>query len=512
MKFISAVHLYRLSLLTLAVAGSLALPQSNRGSINGLVTDPSGAAVPGATVTATETGTGSTYTATTSSSGNYTFPQLLVGTYDLTVSAPNFQTNKQTGVVVQINTPSVVNIQLSVGAQSQTVTVSANAPTVESTSTDIGAVVTPQQVQELPLSLGGVSAFRSPEAFEFLVPGVVGPGTSNSSNGIYIQKTSGGQNFRDDVILDGATAERPDNNSTFDETAPSVEALQEFRIETATPPAQFGRTTGGARSFTTRSGTNSFHGSVFDLFRNTDLDANTYFNDLRLGTCADPTCRATNATPRDQQNDYGESLGGPIFKNKTFFFFAWEQLQWPQSGTATSTLPTAAERTGNFSQILTGNQIGTNPCTGAPVYAGQIFDPRSVSASASGTPCRTTAFVGNAIPTTLLNPIALKALSYLPEPNLPGLQNNFAFASKFTTTNTTYTIRIDHNIGNNDKIFASYDARENTRLTGVPQLPPPLDPGTWSQDFITHYGRFGWDHTFSGSLLNHVTLAFDRWN
>src|SRR5579875_1591166 len=520
MKFISAVHLYRLSLLTLAVAGSLALAQSNRGSINGLVTDPSGAAVPGATVTATETGTGSTYTATTSSSGNYTFPQLLVGTYDLTVSAPNFQTNKQTGVVVQINTPSVVNIQLSVGAQSQTVTVSANAPTVESTSTDIGAVVTPQQVQELPLSLGGVGAFRSPEAFEFLIPGVVGPGTANNANGIYIQKTSGGQNFGDDVELDGSSAVRPDNNSTFDETAPSVDALQEFKVETATPPAQFDRTTGGVRSFTTHSGTNSFHGSAYDILRNTDLDANTYFNDLGLDTCTTAACRDIYATPKDIKNDYGVTLGGPVIipgiyngKDKTFFFFGWEQLQWPRSSTVTSSVPTAAERGGDFSAILTSNPIGTNPCTGATVYAGQIFDPRSTTANASGTPCRTTPFPGNIIQTTQLNPVALNVLSYLPEPNLPGLQNNLSFRDSFPTTNTTYTIRIDQNLGTYDKIFASYDSRENSLLTGnLPAFPAPIDPNSWIQDFVTHYGRFGWDHTFSPSILNHVNLGFSRFN
>jgi hypothetical protein len=494
------------------VTAQFLVAQTNRGSITGVVTDPSGAPVAAATVTATESGTATTYTTTSTDAGTYNFPQVLVGTYELTVVAGSFQTYKSTGLIVQINTPTVANIQLHLGEQSQTVTVEADAPTVESTSSDIGAVVTPQQVQALPLSLGGVGAFRSPEAFAFLVPGTFGPGTNNNANGIYIQKTSGGQNFGDDVAVDGATAQRPDNNSTFDETSPSVEALQEFRIETATPPAQFDRTTGGVRSFTTRSGTNSFHGGVFDLFRNTLLDSNTYFNNLRRPACDSADCRSTNATPRDQQNDYGVTLGGPIVKNKTFFFFAWEQLRWPQSGTSTSTVPTAAERGGDFSQILTGNTIGTNPCTGAPVFAGQIFDPRSTTASAAGTPCRTAPFAGNIVSPTLFSPVASNALSYLPEANLPGLQNNFAFRSNFQTTNTTYTIRVDQNFSENDKIFGMYTARENSRLTGVPQLPAPIDPGTWSQDFITHYGRLGWDHTFGPTLLNHVTLAYDRWN
>ncbi len=499
--------------------GSVACAQTNRGSITGSVTDPSGAGIAGATVSATEVSTNTTYNTTSSQAGDYSIAQAVVGTYNISITAPNFQTAQRTGVVVQINTPTVLNVQLSLGEQAQTVTVSASTPTVESTSSDIGAVVSPRQVEQLPLSLGGVGAFRSPEAFEFLLPGVVGPGTANNANGIYIQKTSGGQNFGDDVELDGSSAVRPDNNSTFDETAPSVDALSEFRVETATPPAQFGRTTGGVRSFTTHSGTNAFHGSAYDIFRNTDLDANTYFNGLGLDTCAagDSSCRSTYAIPKDIKNDYGVTLAGPIFKNKTFFFFGWEQLQWPRSSTATSTLPTAAERTGDFSAILTNNVIGTNPCTGGAVYAGEIWDPATTSSNAGGTPCRTAPFQSsgrlNVIPTTDLNPIAQKVLSYLPEPNLPGLQNNFSYRASFPTTNTTYTVRVDQNLGTNDKIFAFYDARENSLLTGGnPILPAPLDPGTWNQDFITHYGRFGWDHTFSPAVLNHVNLGFSRFN
>jgi hypothetical protein len=487
--------------------------QTNRGSITGTVTDPSGAGVGGATVAATGSMTGTSYTTTTSADGNYSLPQVQVGTYNVTVTAPSFKTNKQSGVVIQINTPTVLNVQLQLGQTAETVEVVANAPTVQSTTSDVGAVVTPEQVEQLPLSLGGVGAFRSPEAFEFLIPGVVGPGTANNSNGVYIQKTSGGQNFGDDVELDGASAVRPDNNSTFDETAPSVDALQEFRVETATPPAQFGRTTGGVRSFTTHSGTNSFHFSAYDILRNTDLDANTYFNDLGLDTCATAACRTTYATPKDIKNDYGLTFGGPIFKDKTFFFFGWEQLQWPRSSTVTSSVPTAAERGGDFSAILTTTPIGTNPCTGATVYAGQIFNPASTSANASGTPCRTAAYPNNMIPTSQLNPAAQNVLSYVPEPNLPGLQNNLSFRASFPTTNTTYTVRIDQNLGTYDKIFASYDTRENTLLTGpLPALPNPVDPNSWLQDFVTHYGRFGWDHTFSPSVLNHLNLGYSRFN
>jgi len=494
--------------------------QTNRGSVTGTVADQSGAPVVNASVTAIEAATNTTYKTVTSRSGTYNFPQVLVGAYSVTVGSPGFKTEERNGIAVQINTATILNVRLAVGQQAETVTVTDDAPAVQSTSSDIGAVVSSRQVQELPLSLGGVGAFRSPEAFAFLLPGTVGPGTANSSNGIYIQKTSGGQNFGDDVILDGSTAARPDNNSTFDETAPSVEALQEFRVETATPPAQYDRTTGGVRSFTTRSGGNAFHGAGFDILRNSALDANTYFNGLGLDTCATPSCRSLYATPKDTKNDYGLNLGGPVTipglyngKDKTFFFFAWEQLKWPRNSVVTSSIPTLDERGGDFSAILTGAQIGANPCTGAAVYGGQIFDPRSISASADGTPCRTAPYAGNKIPSSQLNPVALNVLKYLPAPNLPGLQNNFSYRASFPTDNTTYTIRIDHNLGANDKIFAVYDTRENTLLTGgTPTLPAPIEPNTWNQDVITHYGRFGWDHTFGPTLLNHLNLGFDRWN
>ncbi len=238
------------------MASYVSQAQTNRGSIVGTITDPSGAAV----AERDDFGQGSEYR-------SFLFHNF-IRCRDIQLPSgrgrnlrhdawlrPDFRTEQRTGLIVQINTATVTNVQLTVGQQAEVVTVVAGAPTVESATSDVGAVVSPRQVQQLPLSLGGVGAFRSPEAFTFLVPGVVGPGTNNSSNGIYIQKTSGGQNFGDDVLLDGSSAARPDNNSTFDETAPSVEAISEFRVETATPPAQFGRTTGGIRSFNTSSGT-----------------------------------------------------------------------------------------------------------------------------------------------------------------------------------------------------------------------------------------------------------------
>lgn len=289
-------------------------------------------------------------------------------------------------------------------------------------------------------------------------------------------------------------------------------------MTTATPPAQYDRTTGGIRSFITRAVTNNYHGAAFDILRNAVLDANTYFNNLHRNTCTGADC-ASFDTAKDIRNDFGGSLGGPVIvpglyngRDTTFFNFTWEQVRWPRSSTSTSTVPTAAERAGDFSSILTSNVIGANPCTGTPVLGGQIFDPGSTS-NAGGTPCRTAPFAGNVIPTSRLNPIALAALSYVPQPTSPDLTNKFSYRASYPTDNTTYPVRIDQNISSSDKLFASYSTRQNTLLTGgSPVLPGPAEPTAWNQNFITHYGRAGWDRTPGPTAFNHLSLGYNRTN
>ncbi|MBV9037644.1 MAG: carboxypeptidase regulatory-like domain-containing protein, partial [Acidobacteriaceae bacterium] len=351
-------------------ACSLQLPgQTNQGILAGTVLDQSGAAVEGAQVVAKQVVTGSTFTVTTESGGNFRFPSLAIGQYDLTVSHPGFSTTTQTGVNVAISTTTAVNITLNVGQAEQTVTVQADVTRIETESSEVGTVVTSRQIVELPLALGGVGAMRSPEAFVFLAPGTSGPGTANSNNGIFISKIGGGQNFGNEVLLDGTSILRTENGSSFDEAAPSVEAISEFRVITSTIPATYGRTTGGIETFGTKSGTNRYHGTAYDILQNEDLNANSWFNNA-------------NGSPRpiDKKNDYGVNFGGPVWipkvyngRDKTFFFFNWEQYRQNIGGTNNSLVPTAAQRNGDFSANLdTTTVLGTNACTGGPIYAGQI--------------------------------------------------------------------------------------------------------------------------------------------
>src|SRR6267378_4379425 len=425
--------------------------QTNNGGITGSILDSSGAAVAGAEVTATGAETHTIYTTTSTASGAYRFGNLVLGTYNITVTAKGFKTANVTGVVVQINTVASLDITLQPGEVKETLTVVADAPRIQTETSEIGTVVDTKEILELPLSLNATSQsfLRSPETFVFLTPGTQGPGTNGG--GIFESKLSGGQNFSTEVLLDGVSTTRSDSGSAFDQTAPSVEALSEFKVLTSTFSAQFGRTSGGIESFATKSGGNDYHGTAFDLFRNTALDANSWNDNF-------------NGAPRaaDHQNDFGGSLGGPVRiprlydgRNKTFFFFSWEQYRNNPGTSSLDTLPTKNElQNGDFSALLGATIQGvTNPCDGSAVRKGQIFDPattRTVMVGGQPVQCRT-AFPGNIVPPTSWDPVAKKVLGFLTvlpnqagtPANLNGLENNFVFLSSQQRRDTTMSFRID---------------------------------------------------------------------
>jgi Carboxypeptidase regulatory-like domain len=533
-------------LFVLVAAGNL-WGQSDRGTITGSILDSTGAAVGGAAITIIGEDTGNKYQTVSTPEGVYHVGDIQIGRYDVTVTAPGFKVSQSKGVVVQINTVSALNITLEPGDVKEEVTVLADAPTLQTESSDIGTVVGNKQIEDLPLALNatGQSFVRSPETFVFLTPGTAGPGTNSdhASAGIYESKLSGGQNFGTEILLDGVSVVRSDSGAAFDQTAPTVEALTEFKVTTSTPSAQFGRTSGGIESFTTKSGSNHYHGSAFELFRNEALDAfswNTDFANAQIAEtnvgCGPSTtpCTPLNPKPRDRQNDFGGSLGGPVRiphiydgRDKTFFFFAWEQYRNRRGLTNDIlTLPTAAERGGDFSALLgapatiPGPNNTTipviNPCTGQQVLTGQIFDPTTTQ-TVGGQTCRLP-FAGNKI--TNMSAVAEKVLGFLPEPNLNGtpangvggLINNYQNPTSLdhvVTTETTF--RIDENLTNKNKMFFSYSSREQNYLNGNNfDLPAPLTPGDYYNYYFTHYLRYGWDYLASASVLNHFTAGFNR--
>src|SRR5580704_4856349 len=432
------------ALLILLTGFSLTVRSSAQtvfGSIAGTVTDSSGAVIAGAKVQAVEEKSGTTLVAISTSAGTYRLPEVPIGTFDINVNAAGFQAQKLTGIQVNLQVTSVVNVTLKVGTATESVTIEANAPQLQTDSSDISGTITAQEYQKLPLALGGVGAFRSPEAFIFLLPGNTGPGTANSPNGIFFSKIAGGQDYGAEVLIDGLSQQRSENGSSFDEEAPSVDALQQLTVTEALPSAEYNRTTGGFENFVTKSGGNQFHGYAFEILRNTALDANLWFNGGNramqcTGANDTPACASTFATPVDRKNDYGGTFSGPVWipkvyngKDKTYFFFAWEQLKYSLGATTITTVPTPDELAGDFSNPALFNQsnvVGTNPCDGTPVYQGQIFDP-STTRTVGGVECRT-AYPGNKIPGGF-SPVAKNLLSYFPGPTNGNVFNNYSFSS-----------------------------------------------------------------------------------
>jgi hypothetical protein len=267
-----------LALFSLLLVGLPALAQLDNGSISGTITDASGSVVPNAKITATETATGTSYTTVSSKAGFYVFPSVRTGDYKVAISNSGFKTLVSTGITVSIGAASARNFVLQVGSVNETVAVEATALALETESSDVATSIQPEQVDELPLAVG--TALRSFSTLSFLVPGAVGPGTSaGGAGGQIIAKINGGQTLGSEYLVDGITTNRAENGSGgFDGISPSVEAIQEFRVSISALPADIGRTTGGIANFNSRNGTNSYHGTVYDFYKNAALDGNNWFN------------------------------------------------------------------------------------------------------------------------------------------------------------------------------------------------------------------------------------------
>ena len=533
MKVKSCVWRWCAVLLSIVFLGTVLQAQSVHGTLAGVVSDTTGAVIAGAKVDIVNMSTAAAYNTKTTSVGVFRFEDVALGEYTITVTSPGFKTALTKGVLVQIGTVSSITITLQTGAASEQVTVNSEGPTIETDSSDIGGVISEKQIVDLPLALGGVGAMRANEAFIFLQPATTGPGTANSNNGIFLSKIAGGQNYGNEVLIDGASQQRSENGSSFDEEAPSVEALQEFKVTTSLPEAEFGRTTGGVEDFVTKSGTNEYHGTGYELYRDTSLDANTFFNKgYRAFRCSGandtPACKAGYTTPVDHKNDFGGTFGGPVWipklfngHDKTFFFFSWEELKFALGGTQTSTVPTLAERDGNgngydFSDRLTTNKSGVNPCDGANIYNGEIFDPtttKTVNLPGGGTAECRTAFAGNVVPAGRISTVAKALLGYYPQPTNTQVFSNYTQKATAPITNSTYTIRIDQNLSDKLKLWGSYSTRENDLFTGgIPNLPSPVSTVGWWQNFTTHFFRVGMDYSIKPNLLNYFVLGTNRSN
>jgi Carboxypeptidase regulatory-like domain len=513
------------ALFTMLLAVWPAAAQLDTGSISGTITDPSGSVVVSAKVTAEELATGTTYTTTSSKTGYYVFPSVHTGNYRLTIASTGFKTTISTGITVSIGGATAHDLTLQVGATTETVAITSSALALETETSDVATSIQSQQVEDLPLQVTG--ALRSLSTLTFLVPGAVGPGTSaGGAGGQIIAKINGGQTLGSEYLVDGITTNRAENGSGgFDGISPSVEAIQEFRVSISALPADIGRTTGGIANFNSRSGTNAYHGTVYDFFKNAALDGNNWFNNGYLAEATSPAAAAALQRPPDTKNDYGITLGGPVRiphvydgKDKTFFFFGWEQLRYSTGSAITSTLPTPAVRGDNqqyadFSSFLGGQIPGvTNPCTGGgPLYYGQIFDPQTVQNQYTSNECRSP-FPNNQIPYDRFSAVALNVLKLLPEPNLSGASNNFVYDTAAALTQTVYSIRIDENLGPRQKIWGFWSSRENSAQGNDFNLPSPLNNCCPVSDDYGKLLRIGWEWIFTPRLINELTFGSNRSN
>jgi hypothetical protein len=432
-----------LSLALLASAGAAAA-QEFRATVRGQVLDSSKGALPGATVTLTNTATNETATAVTNAEGSYTVPFLRPGSYTMTVELQGFQKYTRSGMVLQVNETATINVEMGVGGLTEQVSVTAESPLLETSNASRGTVIDSARIAELPLQS------RSPMALATLVAGV-----NYNAQAIYLRpfdngaladwSMNGGQNRNNEFLLDGApnNANQGGNNIAY---VPPAEAVQEFKVSTNSYDAQYGRTAGGVVNMTLKSGTNSFHGVGYDFMRRKALAANSFLLNSRQ-------------SPKTDQyiDQYGFSVDGPIFKNKTFFLFTGEKYREGTPAPLNSTTPTQAMKNGDFSGLrdAQGRQIIIyDPATGRDVNGVWTRDP----------------FPNNMIPSGRINPTARAIMQYYPDPNYTTAgaapwQNNLDYPEHFNKDLFwNWVGKVDHNFSNNDRVFFRWGENERNEV------------------------------------------------
>ena len=437
-----------LGLVVLAIAGMMAASESARAQVTtadvvGRVTDTSGGALPGATVTITNPATGDTRTLVTSDTGDYTAGLLPIGRYSVKVELAGFGTFAS---IVQLSAGdrTRVNAQLAVGTLTENINVTAQASLIQSDSATVGALLPETAVQDLPLNGRNVIGLvrMVPGANEGLPNSLSSGNRPDDRRQTSTVSVNGQNDVLNNNLIDGI-----DNNERYIGTIgvrPSVDAIAEVKVQTNMYTAETGRTAGAVVNILTKSGTNDFHGSGYGFFRNEKFDSYDFF------------ARRDQAKPRLRQQQWGGSLGGRIIRNRTFFFADYERYHQERGQTFVSTVPTAAMRTGNFSELLSARGI-------------VIYDPLTSPR---------TPFPGNIIPANRIDPVALRFLNLYPTPSAPGLASNFTTTVNREQTSDTFDVRLDHRFTDTRSLYLRYsDNAVETLVPGVFGLVNGIDSG-----------------------------------
>ncbi len=483
--------MYFRAFIVVIVVSACAFAQDFRATLTGIVTDPSGAAVPDATVKATNITNNTAKEAKTTSIGNYTIPYLDPGTYNVEVTAVGFQTILRKDIVLRVADKVSLPIQLTVGQTSESITVNAEQAVIETASADRGLVFDPLKTQQYPLN------GRQTYALLGLTPGVIftneafGPGGHSGQRGWDVTnsyKINGARPGQNLFLLNGAPIS--DNNGTW-QLAPNVEAVQEFKVMTNTYDAAYGRFGGGVVNTTIKGGSSEWHGNVFEYFRNTVLDANRTENKQK-----------NTARPKHNQHQFGGVVGGPIRKDKDFVFFSFEGFREIQPASVISSVPAPGLADGqHFSD-----------------YGIKIYDPMTTRPCLATDNCRGSAYIrspfpGNVIPQSRINPIAQKVLSYYPAANGPVA--NAQTGNYYTNTNGRYRYdqpmgRWDHNFSDNDKFYALVTYQHGKEYRNSTGFPVPAGSGDINSQRTDQNYVAAWTHVLSPTSVLDVRASFGR--
>ncbi|HEX3103414.1 MAG TPA: TonB-dependent receptor, partial [Terriglobales bacterium] len=492
-------------LVTALLLTTVAQAQVDTGSITGTITDPSGAVVNGAKVTLTNVGTGIALSTTTGGDGVFKFSPVRIGTYKVDASFQGFKTVSQSDVRVDVGSNVLLNFTMTAGSTSETVEVTAAAPVLQTQDASVGQVIDQRSVNDLPLN-GRNFTFLAQ-----LVQGVNSPQSDtrgNASTGAF--SANGFRPAQNNYMLDGV-----DNNSdTVDflngtnfVVLPPVDAIQEFKVQTTDFSAEYGRSGAAVLNATIKSGTNQFHGDVWEFFRNDKLDAADYFEHTQNAAGQWQTQKGEL-----RQNQYGFTIGGPVAiphvfdgHNKVFFFGDYEGLRRRQGTVQTGSVPTVAERNSgftDFSDLITGQSGTSTDALGRTFPKGTIFDPATTRPGGSG--FVRDPFPGNIIPVGRLDQNAVALLKLYPLPTSGGLFSNYTASPVLRENKQSFDTRLDLDFTQKDQLFYRFS------LADDPQLIPSIFGGVadgggffqGNQTALAQQSALVWTHTISPTTVN----------
>lgn len=480
-------------LLALFAASVSAFAQAQSGSIVGTVTDPAGAVITGARITLINEGTNFTRTVTSTDNGQFVAYSMPTGAYTINVEHPGFQKLVRAGIQLTAADQLRIDMQLTVGNVSETVEVKETAPLLQSQTATVSSLVSNQQIVEMPLN------GRTFTALLKLSPGASTGSSNNLTTSPYAMRgdvnisVNGSSAQNNSYLIDGMV-----NRNLWLSTlimVPTVDAIQEVRMLTSNYSAEYGAAAGAVTIVQTKSGTNQLHGSAYEFLRNDKFDANTFFNN-RLGA----------TKPAFRRNEFGATIGGPIRKDRTFFFADYQGIRVRQPKTIISSIPTLAQR----QMVATGNFSG---------LSAQLFDPYTLTGT------QRTPFAGNQIPLSRIDPASIKLYGLLPTPTSSAATRNFVFNPSNQQRTDQFDARLDQNLGASDRIFFKY-SYDDTNLITPGSLPSPANAGVPISPFLTADGvdsgikvpLKNWSATlnyvkvFSPTIVNEVRIGAVRWN